>query len=50
MNPKAMKKFLLNSDEVLQSMKDLAHKSVNDKMSEEKAFKLQKHRANEIID
>lgn len=31
-------------------MKDLAHKSVNEKLREDKAFKLQKIRANEIID
>ena len=42
MNPKAMKKFLLNSDEVIQTIKDLAYKQISDKLSEDKALKLQK--------
>lgn len=41
MKPKAMKQFLMNSDEILQAMKDIAHKSVTEKITVDKAFKIQ---------
>jgi len=38
--PAAMMTFLLNSDQVILALKDLAHNNANGKLTEEKAYQI----------